>query len=119
MTRVKTVDVESRPGPGGSSNIIQLGSMLGMIILGFIVLVLLFKGDDTQFDKRIAEMDRHHVVEMQQAKDAYADKLRELERRFNHRDEYDDMLYSHITKDEAVMQAHGLPVPPKLPAPPQ
>lgn len=75
--KVETVDNKQTTGAGGSSNIIQLGSFVANFLFALIIVVLLWRQNDTDVDKRIDtversqkalmdETERHHKFEIDQ-----------------------------------------------------
>lgn len=133
--RNETNDTKSQGLFGGSSNVIHLGSFVCNVLFAVIIVLILFSGSDKRlsdlkdgFDRRMGEQQRHYDQELKAATDNLGTRMssdeRDDERRerivrenFEAVDQYDDIIHSHVLKNDAMLEAHGLH-PRGLPAPP-
>jgi hypothetical protein len=106
------VVIESNPSGSSLSNINQFGSLAGNIILGFLVVLLLWRQSDVGVDKRIDDL-----------KAAFDQRIDHLEKQ--NRDyasdinQYETLTWLHVTENDANFKHFGLNVPKPLPKPPR
>jgi uncharacterized membrane-anchored protein YhcB (DUF1043 family) len=127
-------DVNSTPSGGSSSNVIQFGSLIGNIILGFVIVILLWRQDDvgtdqrlidlrTDFNSRLAEQRSHVNEETTQLRADYTQRIDHLEKQARDYasdiNQYETLTWLHVTDNDANFKHFGLHTPKALPKPPR